>query len=95
MVVRRMVTESKAAFAGRIVEVFARSKASIAAFKSTSGSFGRWESVFMVERGSCERTVQHEGCEDGSEPQFPVRFRTGSYSAEKLVPRALPTCHAN
>ena len=57
MVVRRMVTESKAALAGRIVEVFARSKASTAAFKSASHSCGRWGSVFMVERGSCERTV--------------------------------------
>jgi len=57
MAVRRMVAESKAALAGRIVEVFVRSKASMAAFKSVSHSFGRRGSASMVERDSWERTV--------------------------------------
>ena len=68
IVVRRVLTEVKTALAGRIVEVFARSKASMAAFKSASRSLGRCESAFMVERGSWEITVRCEGCENGSEP---------------------------
>ena len=60
-----MLTESKTALADRMVEVFAKYMASMAAFKSASRSLGRWESVFMVERGSWERTVRCEGCEDG------------------------------
>jgi len=68
IIVRRMLTESKTALAGRMVEVFARSMASMAAFKSASCSLGRWEFGFMVERGNCKRAVRREGCEDGSEP---------------------------
>ena len=51
-----------------MLEVFARSKALMAAFRSASRSLGRWESDFMVERGGCERTMQREGHEDGSGP---------------------------
>jgi len=68
IVVRRVVTEPKTALAGGILEVFAKSKASMATFKSASRSFCRLESGFMVERGGCERTVQREGCEDDSGP---------------------------
>ena len=63
-----MVTEPKTALAGRMADVFARFMAWIAASKSASRFSGRWEAAFMVERGSCERPVQREGCEDGSEP---------------------------
>ena len=57
------------ALAGRILEVFARSRALMAVFKSASRSLGCLESIFIVERGSRERAVQREGCEDSSEPR--------------------------
>ena len=68
IIVRRMMMEPKTAWAGGMVEVFARFNAWIAAFKSASRSLGRWESAFMVERGNWERTAQGEGYEDGSKP---------------------------
>ena len=64
------MTEPNTALAGGILEVFAESKAWMAAFKSASRSFDRLKSAFMVERGGCERTVQREGREDGSGPQW-------------------------
>ena len=62
IIVRRMPTVAKTAFAGVILEIFsARSMASMAAFnKETafSRSFGRWDSVAMVEtEGSYEEVV--------------------------------------
>ena len=68
IVVRRVLTEPNTALAGRIVDIFARSKASMAALNSASRSLGCWESVFMVERDSCKITVRCEDCEDDSEP---------------------------
>ena len=69
IVVRRMATEPKTALAGGIFEVLARSKASMAAFKSASRSLqDRLESAFMVERGGCGIIVRCECYEDGSKP---------------------------
>ena len=60
------------ALVGEILEIFAKFRASMAAFNvemASSRLLGRWDLVSMVEtRGSCERTVQREGCEEGSEP---------------------------
>lgn len=58
IIVRRVVTELKMAFAGKILEVFARSKVLMAVFRSASRSLGRWELAFMVERGGRERAAQ-------------------------------------
>ena len=58
------MTEPKTALAGRTLEVFARSRASMAAFRSASHSLGRWEPAFIVKGCSWERTALREGCED-------------------------------
>ena len=59
IIVRRMPTVAKTAFAGVILEIFsARSMASMAAFnKETAFSrpFGRWELVVMVETESSRK----------------------------------------
>ena len=70
VVARRVLTESKTALVDAIPAVFsARLRASMDTFKAKIASFwsfGRW--AFMVEnRGSGERTVWREGCEEGSE----------------------------
>ena len=67
IVVRRVVVDPKTALAGRVLEVFARSKALMAALRSASRSLGRWE-LAMVERGGCERTVRCGGCEGVTGP---------------------------
>jgi len=89
IVVRRVATELKTALAGKIPEVFARSKALMASFRSASRSLGRWELAFMVESGGHERAVQREGHEDVSgarkdERQF---FRDASCRQTRLVKR--------
>ena len=89
IVVIRMMTEAKIALAGRTAEVFARFKASMAAFKSTSRSSGRWESAFMVEGDSCEITVRCEDCEDDSEPYERQFFHGASCKWAHLVGREL------
>ena len=66
IVLRRVTAETKAALASGILEVFARSRASIAAFKSASRSLGRWESAFMVERGGGGRSVRRGSYADDS-----------------------------
>ena len=57
------------AFAGGILEIFARFKASVAAFNAEiapSRPLGRWDLASMTKiRGSRERTVR---CEEGPEP---------------------------
>ena len=70
IIVRITLTESKAALAGVMFDTpFARFKVSMAAFNAEIGpsrSLCRRELVSMVEiRGSCKRTVQREGREEG------------------------------
>ena len=79
----------KTALAGKIPEVFARSKALMAAFRSAFCSLGRWELAFMVESGGHGRAVQRKGHEDVSgarkdERQF---FCDASCRQTRLVKR--------
>jgi len=66
-----VVTESKAAFAGGIFEIFAEFKSSMASFNAEMAAFrplGRRNLVSMVKcRGGCEKRVWREGCEAGPE----------------------------
>ena len=69
-IVRRTLTEPKAAFAGVIPAIsFARFRDSMATFneeRAPSRPFGRWEFVSIVgNRGSCEKVARREGCEEG------------------------------
>jgi len=83
IITRRVVTEIKTALAGKVLEVFARSKASMAAFRS---AFCLDRLDFMVERGGGERTAQHE---DGSGPRKDERqfFRDAPCRQTRLVKR--------
>ena len=72
IVARITLTEPKTALAGVILEIsFARFKASMAVFNiriAPSCPLGRWDWASMVEaQGSCERVVQGENYEEGSE----------------------------
>ena len=74
IIVRIALTEPKTALAGVILESsFARFKASMAAFNAgimLSRPLSRWGSASMVRtRGSCNRTVWRECCEEDSKPR--------------------------
>ena len=79
------MTELKTALASKILEVFVRSKALMAVFRSASRSLGRWELAFMVERGGRQR----KGHEDGSSARKDERqfFRDASCRQARLVKR--------
>jgi len=71
---RITLTVPKTALAGVILESsFARFRASMVAFNAEivfSRPLGHWDSACMVEtRGSCEGSVEREGCEKGFEPR--------------------------
>ena len=73
IIIRRVPMKSKTVLAGVILEIFFASfKDSMAVFNAEIASslpLGRWDLASMVEtRGSRERTVWLEGCEEGPEP---------------------------